>query len=69
MGMKILKATSYTMGVPLLINLYLGPQWVRYIILSLIIEPKSIVEQILMNHHKLTISHAYAHPSPAAAKR
>jgi hypothetical protein len=33
------------------------------------VQIKAISEQILTNHHKLTISHAYAHPSPAAAKR
>jgi hypothetical protein len=39
--MKILKATSYTMGVPLSISTYLGPQLVEHIRLSLIIESKS----------------------------
>jgi hypothetical protein len=41
LGMKILKATSYTMGVPLSISTYLGPQSVQQIGLSLIIESKS----------------------------
>ncbi len=41
LGMKILKATSYTMGVPLSISTYLGPQSVQQIRLSLIIESKS----------------------------
>jgi hypothetical protein len=41
LGMKILKATNYTMGVPLSISTYLGPQLVEHIRLSLIIESKS----------------------------
>ncbi len=41
LGMKILKATSCTMGVPLSISTYLGPQLVEHIRLSLIIESKS----------------------------